>query len=366
MSYMNLGGLAHRLRTTRSVKSFAKHFLLPTMAGQKIFLYNERLPRVINLSFNEKTCFYKCRMCLYSERDVRDHYREQSEMRFETLRRIVDSVPNDPFHSFDISAVGETLEFGKLAEFVAYMKRKRPLVNTIVSTNGVLLDEKTFLALAHAGLDNLQVSFFAENAEDHEFITGTKTFERVAENLERACRLKRQLGLPKPFIQSFVLESRETAPTTQRFVDRWSPLVDKAFVRPLLKRSMDIQGMTPTYEFEPEGPRRPCMQPWYSTALNSKGEVLPCYGFHWHETTWQTNFGNVNDASLTEIWRTEAFRAFREKHLRLDLDDLPVCRKCSSWNDYTDIWARNPDGSWRPAPLRPVDFLRRAPGQRGG
>ncbi|MGE4291014.1 MAG: SPASM domain-containing protein [Desulfovibrio sp.] len=366
MSYMNLGGLAHKLRTTRSVKSLARNFLLPTMAGQKLFLYNERLPRVVNLSFNEKTCFYKCRMCLYSEADVREHYREKSEMDFETLKHIVLSIPNDPYHSFDISAVGETLEFGKLPEFVAYMKRERPLVNTIVSTNGVLLDEKTFLALARAGLDNLQVSFFAENDHDHEFITGTSTFARVSENLERACRLKREHGLRKPFIQTFILESKETAQTTQRFLDRWSPLVDRAFVRPLLKRSMDIKGMTPMYDFTPSAPRRPCMQPWYSTALNSKGEVLPCYGFHWHESTWLTNFGNINDASLAEIWRGKTFQAFRQKHLRLDIDDLPVCKNCISWNDYTNIWEHNPDGSWRPAPLRIADFLTPAGKQRGG
>jgi len=363
---MVLGGLAHRLKMSRSTKSFAKNFLLPVMAGQKLFLYNDALPRVINLSFNEKTCFYKCKMCLYHRQDVREHYKTGSTTSFETVRNIVASIPNDPYYSFDISAVGETLEFELLAEFIALMKRERPLVNTIVSTNGVLLSEEIFLGLAKAGLDNLQVSFFAENAEDHQFITGTKTFDRVSENLTRACKTKREKGLTNPFIQTFILESKETQKTVERFLHKWSPLVDKAFARPLLKRSMEIEGMTPLYDFSPTVPRRPCMQPWYSTAINSKGEVLPCYGYHWHQESWTTNFGNINDAPLSDIWKSASFQDFRSRHLKLDLEDLPLCQKCICWNDYTDIWEKVADGSFAPPVLRIRDFFRKAPKNHGG
>ena len=363
---MNIGGVLDRVSKVRSVKSFAKYFLLSNMAGQKLFLYNEHIPRVFNLSFNESTCFYKCRMCLYSKGDVRKHYRKPKEMSFETLKGIVESVPNDPYYSCDISAVGETLEFGQVAEFIGYIKKERPLINTILSTNGVLLDEKMFTALAKAGLDNLQVSFFAGNAADHEFVTGTKTYEKVAKNLENACRIKREKGFAKPFIQTFILETKENSPATKDFLKRWTGKVDQAFVRPLLKRAMDIKGMTPMYDFTPSEKRRPCMQPWYSTAINSQGDVLPCYGFHWHEKTWDFNFGNLNDASLKEIWMSDKFREFREKHLALDLDSLPICQECVSWNDYTDIWEEGINGVYKPAPLTLRDFFIKSGHQRGG
>lgn len=136
MSHMALGGLVRRLKNTRSTKSFAKNFLLPLMAGQKIFLYNEDLP-----------------------------------------------------------------------EFVADMKRERPLVNTIASTNGVL---------------------------------------------------------------------------------------------------------------------------------------------------------------LTEIWKSMNFLEFRQRHLRMDLEGLPVCGKCICWNDYSDIWESAPEGGYAPPRLRLADFFRPAPGSHGG
>ena len=287
-------------------------------------------------------------------------------MSFETLKSIVQSIPNDSYYSFDMSAVGETLAFSKLPEFVNYMKCNRPLVNTIISTNGVLLDEDMFLALSRAGLDTLQFSFFAENAKDHAYITKTTTFERVSMNLERACLLKRKSNLTKPFIQTFIIESKETAESSQRFLKRWEPLVDKAFIRPLLKRAMDIKGLTPLYDFAPKVERRPCIQPWYSTAITSKGSVLPCYNYHWQEESWDFSLGNITHSSLAEIWDTAPFREFRNKHLHLDFSDLPICQKCISWNDYTDIWERLPEGEWRYSPVRMADFLAPARIQRGG
>lgn len=365
MSHNHMGSLLSRLARTRSSKSFAKHFLLSTMAGQKMFLHNEQLPRVVNISFNEHTCMFSCRMCPYAEKHVREHYRGGSEMRFETLRAIVESIPDDPHYSFDISAIGETLSFRKLAEFVTYMKRTRPLVNTVVSTNGVLLTADAFRKLAASGLDTLQISLFAQNARDHKTITGTDSFRRVADNIETAARIKREEELPGPFLQTFMIECRETAQHTDAFLAHWSRHVDKAFIRPMYNVGREIEGMTPTFEQTPDTDRYPCITPWYSTAIRSTGEVLHCYAFHWHDGAWDEALGNINDAPLRDLWRSEPFRRFREAHLRLDFEQWPVCAKCNAWDAYTDIWRRTTDGFSR-APLTLADLFTPAPGHRGG
>lgn len=192
MSYTKKKTLMKRLTTVRSLKGFAQSFMLGNMAGQKLFLHNDRIPRVINISFNEKTCMFSCRMCPFNEDSVRSRYRKGTSMSMETLERLIDSVPNDPFYSFDMSSIGETLEFDRLPEFISRMKERRPLVNTIVSTNAVLLSEQYFNALIDSGLDSIQFSLYAENAEDHQFITGTKSFERVKNNIIRAGQIRSQ------------------------------------------------------------------------------------------------------------------------------------------------------------------------------
>lgn len=351
---------------TRSIKGLAQNFLLPVMAGQKLFLYNERIPRVINISFNEKTCMYSCKMCPYSEKEVRSHYRKTSEMDFKTLERLVASVPNDPYYSFDISAIGETLEFEPLAEFIAYMKQQKPLVSTIISTNAVLLTSAVAAKLFQSGLDSIQLSLYAENAKDHENITGTKTFAKVRENILAACALRRELGLRKPFLQAFMIESLENSHTAQSFLDFWSRHVDKAFLRPMYNVGRCIKGMTPT--FQPMIPKRryPCIIPWYSTAIRSNGDVLPCYMYHWNEEGWERPLGNVRKQTMAELWRTMALQKFRIAHLSGDLAEYPICRRCDLWSGYTNVWRKAVDGTFEFAPLDPGDFFKKAPEYRGG
>ncbi len=365
MSHVRTKGWLEKLRHTRSIKGFAQNFLLKTMAGQKLFLHSDDFPRVINLSFNERTCFYACTMCPYAEQAVRDMYKRPSEMSFETLKNIVASVPNDPYYSFDISAIGETLQFRRLPEFIAYMKRERPLTNTIVSTNGLLLTEQLFLELADSGLDSLQISLFAENAADHEAITKTKTFERVAENVRRVGRLKKQRRMTRPYLQTFMMESKETQHRLEPFIDEWSRHVDTAFGRPLYNLSRSIEGLTPSFELPLPARRYPCVMPWYATAIRSNGDVLHCYMFHWHPETKDKKIGNINEKSLREIWSDPEFRKFRRAHRTLDLDDYPICKSCDAWAAYTNVWERTGE-TFSYAPVRPRDFLRPAPSHRGG
>ncbi len=365
MSHVREKTLVEKLRLTRSLKTLAQNFLLRTMAGQKFFLFNDDLPRIINISFNEKTCFYSCTMCPYAEQSVRDMYKDKSEMSFETLKNLVASVPNDSYHSFDIAAIGETLQFKRLPEFIAYMKKERPRVNTIVSTNGLLLSDELFIKLAESGLDSLQISLFAENAKDHEMITKTETFEKVAENIRRIGTLKKARGLKKPYLQTFMMEAEETKGLAASFIEYWSQFVDKAFIRPIYTLGRPIKGLTPSFAKPSHAKRYPCIIPWYSTAIRSNGDVLHCTVFHWHEETRKLKVGNINEKSLKEIWQDTEFRKFRAAHRALKLDDYPICKSCDQWSAYTDVWSRTKAG-FSYAPVRPRDFVTPAPEHRGG
>lgn len=365
MSYTHKKNFFKRIIETRSIKSLSYYFMLNTMLGQKVFLFNQDLPRVINISFNERTCMYKCRMCPFFEKEIREIYKTKSEMNFTTLQNLVKNIPNDPYYSFDISSIGETLEFEPLAEFIKYMKTQKPLVNTIISTNGLLLNEKTFIKLIDSGLDNIQISLFAENEDDHFFISGTKTFDKVCENIKSISAIKKARKGKTPFLQVFMIETQETKEYSGKFIEKWSNYVDKAFIRPMYNAGRNIEGLTPT--FENNLPRRyPCVTPWYSTAIRSNGDVLACYNFHWHKSTIDDMvIGNINDSSLSEIWYTKKFKVFRSAHLKLELHDYPVCEQCNLWAGYTNIWQRENNIYNYPA-TGIGDFFTKSPEHRGG
>lgn len=369
MSYKNKSGIWSRLLNVQSIFSFAQNFLLHTMAGQKLFLFGGKLPRVINVSFNEKTCMFSCRMCPFSSDTVREMYKKRSEMEFSTFKKLVDSLPNDSYYSIDISAIGETLEYRHLGECLRYLSKSKPKINSIISTNALLLKGKVAEQVLTSGLKNIQLSLYEGTKERHEFVTQTNTFDRVSENVRNFYKKRAELGLSQKdiFIQVFMIGTKENEKLRDKFLEVFTPYSDKAFVRPMYNLGEPIHGMTPDFEETPNENRYPCIAPWYSTSIRSNGDVLACYAFNWHKTEKDSMvIGNINDQTLQEIYASEKMQSFREAHLNQELESNPVCQKCDLWSAYTNVW--EVDGnSFKPAPLKVVDFFTPAPSDhRGG
>lgn len=60
-----------------------------------------------------------------------------------------------------------------------------------------------------------------------------------------------------------------------------------------------------------------CNAPWVSAVVEPDGHVLPCY---FHEA-----YGNLNDATLTDILNSPSAIEFRR---RLDVNQDPICKRC--------------------------------------
>lgn len=69
----------------------------------------------------------------------------------------------------------------------------------------------------------------------------------------------------------------------------------------------------------------PCLIPSLMAIVTVNGNVLPCY-----EDFEELNvMGNLHVNSLTEIWNSPAYRAFRESLKRRERSVHPVCRTCN-------------------------------------
>lgn len=333
--------------------------LRSTMFGQKAWLYNPTFPRIISISPIDEKCFFRCVVCPFSMKEVRERYDKITRMELDTLYRIIEEVPDSSFYTFDISAFGETLNFDGLSAMVAIMKEERPRVPVTVSTNGLLLGPDTMKELIRAGLDRLQISMFAHTPESYEFITGTKApFERVCQNVERAAAVKKEMGANNPEIQAFIFGVKELGKDFGPFVSHWWGIVDRVFVRPVYNACMDLP-VTPTHEIPKD--RYPCIMPWYAVSINAVGDVGLCY---FHSFYRFAPIGNVNYQTISEIWNCDAMTDIRKMHLWGWLGDYPLCDKCDLWSAYTNIWDVDEDVFYFRYKL--TDLFKRVPPYRGG
>jgi pyrroloquinoline quinone biosynthesis protein E len=240
---------------------------------------------------------------------------------------------------------GEPLARRDLAELVAAAREAGLYSNLITSAVG--LDRKRLLDLRDAGLDSIQISFQADEAELGDSIAGTRAHTRKLE----AARLVPECGLPLSL--NVVLHRRniDRLPSILALAESlgavrlelanvqyygWGHLNRaqlmpsraqvEAATRIAAEAKQRLSGKTDVIYVLPdfyEKRPKPCMQGWgrrYLT-VNPIGHVLPCPNA---TSIPSLRFDSVRDHPLAWIWNeSPAFNAFR------GTDWMPLpCREC--------------------------------------
>jgi MoaA/NifB/PqqE/SkfB family radical SAM enzyme len=87
-------------------------------------------------------------------------------------------------------------------------------------------------------------------------------------------------------------------------------------------RGGHVPGVAPSGKYQ--GVSR-CPSPFEQMYINYLGEVILCccdYAF-------EVVLGSVVETSLADIWQGNAYRRCRERHMRKEFQDLPLCRSCN-------------------------------------
>jgi len=327
---------------------------LRAYASDSAAILRNRSCEVLNVSFNEQSCNLNCRVCGFSNPDVRAMYSTRSAMSLETFQKLVDAVPNKRTFHFDISAIAETLQFKELAYYIAVLKRARPLVQTVISTNGTLLTEKSCQDLVASGLDAIQFSLYAPDAEGYKFITQTDfPFDRVLSNLDMllAARGERKT----PTIWLFIYDIQDFRSRSADLVERYRGRIDEVYFRALY----DTAGVTLHGLGERLPERYPCGMLWYCGAVRSNGDLLMCYPAQWLDRSHSV--GNVHVDSLASYW--QKLEEPRRLHLAGRWDEIPACKNCDMWKSTPSVFTRRADGTFyiprrRRVLARVVNFLK--------
>jgi len=228
---------------------------------------------------------------------------------------------------------GEPLVRKDLEILIAEARKLGYYTNLI--TSGVGMDETRIAAFKEAGLDHIQVSFQASDAELNNFLSGTDSFKH---KLEMARQVKKQ---GYPMVLNFVLHRQNTdqiediiklaialeadyleLATTQYYgwanhnKEQLMPTreqIEKAekvahAYQEKMKDKMRIYYIVPDY-FEDRP--KPCMNGWGNVFLTitPDGTALPC---HSARLIPDLELPNVRDHSIDWIWKKSSdFNKFR-------------------------------------------------------
>lgn len=317
------------------------------------------------------TCNLHCPMCASVLRTVGEGGHGSPFMSFDTFAEVLGSLKG--LARIHLQGLGEPFlnnDFFRMAEYAATMGAA-----VTASTNLTVLSEESAHKCVSSGISLLHVSVDGPDAPTYEAIRRGASFHRLIKNLELLVTARNELGSSTPVLHMTVVLMRRNLsllPGLVRFASRcqfsqvfvqqlchsfeestlpvrYAPM--KAFVRDqsltaerpettrrYFERARDAADeLGIELRLPANGERKsrakddadvpPCDWPWTGTYISHDGYVMPCCMI---STPDRANFGNVRDHDVLDIWRGDAYEAFRAD---LSSERPPeICKFCSVYS----------------------------------
>jgi len=197
-------------------------------------------------------------------------------------------------------------------------------IRTRFHTNGALMDADKARRLLAVAPSMVSFSVDGFSKAPYENARPGAVFENTVENILFLARERKARRQKRPYLIVERIRFRKPHPDEnpdtiaslrQRFLD--------AGIDEVIEKE-EYEWATP----ESENCIRPriangCTFPWYAMVICADGTVTPCPQDFWAKMP----MGNINTATLQEIWHGEPYRALR-RALRDDIDSLSLCRQC--------------------------------------
>lgn len=238
---------------------------------------------------------------------------------------------------------GEPFIHPQILQMVSLAKQNG--IYTAISSNGHFFSEKVVDQLIDSGLDRLIISMdgFSQSVYEQYRINGN--VEEVKAGVERllAARRIKNKG-PYIILQVLVVKPNEKE---VEHIKGWAKKlgIDQVKLKtaqlyhphenhPLMPEQEKYRRYEPTENGEwriKNELGNQCWRLWSGCVITWDGRVVPCC----FDKDAKYDMGNLNDASLKEIWNHDPYRRFRKK-LLLGRKEIDICSNCS---EGTKVWA---------------------------
>jgi len=266
-----------------------------------------------------------------------------------------------------LCGMGELLLIPEANQFLAYLNKRIPEKNKILTTNGLPLTDPKIIEQVTASRYSVQISLHASNAALHEHLTGIKGgFDRITQQIKilAAKRPDRQM----PYIVVISVLNTMNIEDLPKLVElaaglgadavhcnyltiykeahlKLSCFFNQEITNCMLKlaeeaaRKHRINLVLPPLFSAVSAPCSVCNDPWKNIYVDTEGKVLPCcYS--------GTHFGDMNKKDALAIWNNELFQQIRK-----DLGSgtpLSMCKYClnskqSNVNNFVSHVSFRPD-----------------------
>ncbi|EKD26235.1 MAG: hypothetical protein ACD_79C01302G0016 [uncultured bacterium] len=273
------------------------------------------------------SCNLKCPMCPVSS-NLKHKIRS---ITFKDYKKIIDEAAKIGTQSIRLTYLNEPLIRRDLNQFIQYAIKKN-IIDIIITTNGVLLNEKRSLELIESGLTKINISIDAANENTYKIVRPGSNFNKVVRNVINFIKIRNSMGKKIPKVRVTFILSNTNIKEYKTFVNFWKDKADSIGVQEIQnsfdlkkpingvrKKITDITKMNSRYK------KFMCSEPFKRLTLRSNGDVLPCCSFY---APRGLKIGNWKNESLLSLWNSKKMINLREIHKLGEYHKNKVCLNC--------------------------------------
>jgi len=298
-------------------------------------------------------CCFRCVMCFQSLPGSSYFTDNRMHMPLERFARVIDQLAaweGPKVKVLKLSLYGEPLLNPDFAAMVRMAHAAEVSERMETTTNAALLTPEIAEALIDAQMDYMRVSIYAADAERHRKVTNSAvTPAQIHENLRMLQEMKAQRGSQRPFVSCKMLDSFDTE--NEAFMAMYADVADEVYLdKPhgwigvegaeFIESYYEEDLATAVADMQENSTARiACPMPFTTMTVRSNGDVSPCCV----DFIGGTNLGNMEESSLEEIWRSDAWYEFQKMQLEGRKDENSSCARCDIY--LSDHYTRdNIDG----------------------
>jgi len=273
-------------------------------------------------------CNAACAMCPYPVVTAEAGF-EHTSMSEERYLRILSDLRRGEVERLSLFLMNEPLLDRRLARWIELAREALPACVLGLFTNGAALDGRRARELAAAGLDEICVSVHGFDAATYERVMSGLSYARIRRNLDQVLEAAAAGELGGMHVQIVtgdvpeVTSTRDLAPLRYR---------DRIVVKGFSNERAAVGVETGLASSQGGASDTPCQRLFVKLYVLTGGECVLC-NVDWRHTVLLGRVGDEGGASVSEVWRGDAYMAIRREHFTRVFARAAICSRC----DYARV-----------------------------
>lgn len=281
-------------------------------------------------------CNYRCGFCALRMREVQPKH----DLDMSLFRRMTTEMRAAGVEEIGLFFLGESFSAPeRLLEALQWVKGELRFPYVFLTSNASLADPEEVEALMNSGLDSLKWSMnAADETQFRELMqVSPKYFRKALRNVKEAFRIRNEKGFKtRLYASSIRYDGEQQRKMESMLEENVLPYVDQHYWLPLYSMGAVATQREHELGYRPTAGNQgrlgalreplPCWSAFSEGHVTSDGFLSACC----FDADNRFQMADLNKVSFMEGWRSAAFTALREAHLKKDVTGT-ICQDCIAY-----------------------------------